>query len=428
MTAFPRQPLPPSLYAETARPAPPTPPLDGDARASVAIVGGGFTGLSTALHCTEAGIDAVVIEAHEPGWGASGRNGGQVNPGLKPDPQQVEADFGADLGRRMVAMAWDAPNLVFELIRRHQIVCEASQTGTLRAAYGTRTARAIRTSHAQGERRGMPVELLERDAVRDATGTDRYRVALLDRRGGFVNPLGYARGLAQAAMQAGARVHGATPALSVSRDGAGWAVRTPRGTLRAERLVLATNGYTDWLWPRLRRSIVPVFSGIVATEPLPEPIAARVMPSRSVLYELGSITTYYRLDAENRLLMGGRSPLRDIGTADELSYLANYARRLFPSLRDVRFGHGWSGQLAITTDHYPHVHEPAPGVLACLGYNGRGVAMATAMGRQIARHLATGAAMDMPVTTLRAISFHGLWRGAVAARVTYGRIRDRLPI
>ena len=151
MTAPLRRPLPPSLYAETARPAPPTPPLDGDARASVAIVGGGFTGLSTALHCAEAGIDAVVIEAHEPGWGASGRNGGQVNPGLKPDPQQVEADFGADLGRRMVAMAWDAPNVVFELIRRHQIVCEASQTGTLRAAYGARTARAIRASFAQGE-------------------------------------------------------------------------------------------------------------------------------------------------------------------------------------------------------------------------------------------------------------------------------------
>ena len=245
-----RKPLPPSLYAETARPAAPTPPLDGDKRVAVAVVGGGFTGLSAALHLAEAGADVAVLEAQEPGWGASGRNGGQVNPGLKHDPDAIEADFGPDLGARMVAMSGDAPNVVFDLIRRHQITCEAMQGGTLRAAFSRRSAAAVRTSAAQGARRGGPVTVLEGDAIAAATGARRYICAMLDRRGGQVNPLGYARGLAQAAMQAGAAVHGATPVTAMRRNGGEWHVATPTGTVRAEHVVLATNGYTDDLWPR----------------------------------------------------------------------------------------------------------------------------------------------------------------------------------
>jgi glycine/D-amino acid oxidase-like deaminating enzyme len=419
-----RIPLPRSLYAETARPAVPTPPLDGDRRVSVAVVGGGFTGLSAALHLAERGVDVAVLEAQEPGWGASGRNGGQVNPGLKHDPDRIEADFGPDLGGRMVAMSGNAPNLVFELIRRHQISCEAQQSGTLRAAIHPRSAAAVRATAEQCARRGMPVTLLERAAVAQATGTGRYRCAMLDTRGGKVNPLGYARGLAQAALQAGAAVHGATPVTRMSRNGREWHLATPTGTVRAGQVVLATNGYTDDLWPGLRRSIVPVFSAIVASEPLAPALAAAIMPAQSVLYEAEAVTVYYRLDQSGRLLMGGRSPLRDITTPGELSYLVRYARRLWPQLDGVRWTHAWSGQLAITPDHYPHLHEPAPGVIACLGYNGRGVAMATAMGPQLARRILGegGGGIDMPVTTMRQIPLHALWRSAVAARVVYGRI------
>jgi glycine/D-amino acid oxidase-like deaminating enzyme len=236
-----RKPLPRSLYAETARPVVATPPLDGDRRVDVCVIGGGFTGLSAALPLAQQGVDVAVLEAHEPGWGASGRNGGQVNPGLKRDPDEVEADFGADLGRRMVALSGDAPSVVFRLVERHQIECDALQSGTVRAALSARDAAAVRASAEQGRRRDAPVELLDRDAVRAVTGTERYACAMLDRRGGQVNPLGYARGLAQAAVQAGAAVHGATPALKVQRNGI-WNVRTPTGTVRADKLILATNG------------------------------------------------------------------------------------------------------------------------------------------------------------------------------------------
>ena len=416
-----RRPLPRSLYAETARPAVATPPLDGSRRVDVCVIGGGFTGLSAALHLAQQGVEVAVLEAHEPGWGASGRNGGQVNPGLKHDPDQVEADFGADLGRRMVALSGDAPNVVFRLIERHQIECDALQSGTLRAAFAARDAASVRASAEQWMRRDAPVALLESDAARAATGTDRYACAMLDRRGGQVNPLGYARGLAQAAMQAGAAVHGATPALDVRRNGL-WHVRTPTGTVLADKLVLATNGYTGDVWPGLRRSVVPVFSAIVASEPLPR------VPMQSVLYELGRVTVYYRFDRANRLLMGGRSVQRDIADPAELRYLISYAERLWPEVRGARWTHGWSGQLAITPDHYPHVHEPHESVLVCLGYNGRGVAMSTAMGPQLARRVIGGssAAIDMPITTMKQIPFHALWRSAVKARVVYGQVRDWL--
>jgi glycine/D-amino acid oxidase-like deaminating enzyme len=417
-------PLPRSLYRETARPAPDTTPLDGDRSVSVAIVGAGFTGLSTALHLAERGVAAAVLEQHELGWGASGRNGGQVNPGLKPDPDQVEADFGPDLGARMVALSGDAPNVVFELIGRHQIVCEALQSGTLRTALHGRALNGVRTTAEQWMRRSAMVSLLDREAISGLTGTDRYLGAVLDRRGGQLNPLGYARGLAAAAMQAGAAVFGDTKVLRINRNGGHWHVGTATGTVTAEKIVLATNGYTGDLWPGLRRSIVPVYSAIVASEKVPDD----VMPTRSSLYEMGNVTVYYRKDRDNRILMGGRSAQRDVSQPEELQSVIDYAIRLWPALRGLRWTHAWSGQLAITTDHYPHVHELEETVLICLGYNGRGVAMSTAMGVELARRVvgARAAEISMPITGIRQIPMHGLWKSAVEARVTYGRIRDFL--
>jgi glycine/D-amino acid oxidase-like deaminating enzyme len=421
-------PLPPSLYAATARPAPPTPPLEGDAQADVLVIGAGFTGLSTALHLAERGVRVVVLDAAEPGWGASGRNGGQVNPGLKPDPDEVERDFGPDLGGRTVRFAWGAPETTFDLIRRWQIACDARQGGTLRAAYQPRHAEGLRRSAEQGMRRGFPVRLLDRDAARAATGHDRYLAIMLDASGGDLQPLDYARGLAGAAQRAGARIHGGTRVTALAREGGIWRATTPGGVVRADKVVLGTNGYTDDLWPGLRRSVVPVFSSIVATAPLAPGVADGIMPLRGSLYESGNITVYLRVDQAGRLLFGGRGPQRPIESEAPVRYLIRYAERLWPSLAGARWTHGWNGQLAMTKDHYPHIHEAAPGLYACLGYNGRGVALSTAMGGEIAR-LATGTPprdIAMPVTPIRTIAFHGFWRLGVMAKVMEGRIRDRL--
>ncbi|WP_158802035.1 MULTISPECIES: FAD-binding oxidoreductase [unclassified Acidisoma] len=429
MSASAARPLPPSLYAETAIAAPDLPRLEGKARATVGVIGGGITGLSTALHLAERGIDVALVEAHEPGWGASGRNGGQVNPGLKPDPDDVERDFG-ELGQRMVRFSYAAPEALFRLVERHQLRCEARQAGTLRAATNAKTLSGLAKLAAQYERRGLSAQLLDAAAAAEATGTVRYTGILRDPTGGSVQPLGYARGLAKAATSAGARIFAASPATALLREAGGWRITTPNGVLSAERLVIGTNGYSDDLWPKLRRSVVPLFSGITATEKLPEAVAATIMPGGGVLYELGHITVYYRVDVEGRLLMGGRSASRDLAGPDAFGFLQDYARRLWPALTGVRWTHGWNGQLAMTPDHYPHLHEPEPDVLIALGYNGRGVAMATAMGGIIARRIAGEApdTLDMPVTAITPMRLHALWPLAVQGTIAWGRLRDRLGV
>ena len=414
-----------NLYPETAPPAPATPPLMGEHRCDVAVVGGGFTGLSAALHLAEAGRTVTVLEAHEPGWGASGRNGGQVNPGLKENPDAVVQRHGADLGKRMVDFSYAAPDLVFELIRRHQIRCEARQGGTLRLATHARSVAALRDLAADCLRRGMPVELLEGDALRAATGTGFYPAGLLDRRGGDLNPLAYARGLAHAAQQAGANVHGDSRVQTLRPIAGGWELVTPQGRLIATQVLLATNGYTDRLWPGLRESVVPVYSAIAATEPMPEEVARTVFPLRGSAYETGRMTVYYRVDEARRLVLGGRGPMADMSGPEPLGHLISHAEQLWPGLRGLRWTHGWNGQIAITTDHYPHVHELAPQLYACLGYNGRGVAMGTAMGRQIAQMLG-GGAFDMPFSPLQPIRFHRFWPIGVKVEVLRGRLLDWL--
>jgi glycine/D-amino acid oxidase-like deaminating enzyme len=420
--------LPPSLYAVTARPPVTAPPLTESRSAAVAVVGAGFTGLSTALHLAERGIDVVVLEAGQPGWGASGRNGGQVNPGLKYEPSEITRDFGEDLGRRMVALSGAAPQGVFDLIERHQISAEARRGGTMRAAFTEKNVRAIHAAAAEQIALGAPMEPQDAAGMARLTGTPRYLGGSLDRRGGSVNPLGYARGLAQAAINAGAAIHGGTQVTSVRKDGLRWVLETPGGAVTAERIVLATNGYTDGLWPKLRQTVVPVFSAIAATEELPEEIARTILPEGGVLYEIASLTVYYRLDVSGRLLMGGRSISRDRSDPARFTRLTRYGERLFPAIKGLGWAYFWNGQLAITPDHYPHLHEPAPGVIAALGYNGRGVAMATAMGGEIARRIlgATDAEMNMPVTDIKPMKFHALWKTGVAARVAYGRIQDWL--
>ncbi len=421
------EPLPPSLYAATTPPGPIPPPLRADAVTDVAIVGGGFTGLSVALHLAEAGIDTVLLEAHEPGWGASGRNGGQVNPGLKLDPDAIVAKFGEAVGQELIDLSYGGPQALFDTIARHQIRCDARQQGTLRAARGAIAGEAVRASADQCIRRGMPVEWLDAEAMHRITGSDTYAGGMLDRRGGDVNPLALARGLAQAAANAGVRLHGGTRVTALRREGELWHLATGSGgTLSAKRVVLGTNGYSDRrLMPGLAQSVIPVFSSIVATGPLPSGLAEAMLPARCSVYEAGTITVYYRIDQQGRLVLGGRGPQRPIGSVDPVRYLIRHAERLWPGLRGaVTWTHGWNGQLAMTRDHLPHLHTPAPGLYALLGYNGRGVALSHALGKALAAALATGARMPLPGTPVVPVPLHRFWRIGVSAGMLAGRVRD----
>lgn len=417
---------PQCLYLATARPAVPTPPLRADVRAEVAVVGGGYTGLSTALQLAERGTAVTLLEAHEPGWGAAGRNGGQVNAGLKHEPDEVEQHFGAIYGPRLVQLAGHAPAYLFGLIERLGIECEARREGTIRAARRPRHAAALRTSIEQWRRRGVLLETWDAGQVAAATGTRRYAAASFDPRGGSVNPLALARGLAAAAIGAGAVIHGDSRALRLERTGSGWRIDTPGGSVHAEKVVLATDGYSDALWPGLRTSIVPLYSSIIASEPLPAELAASILPGGGVVYESGEITTYYRLDRDRRLLMGGRGAQRRATRRAEYKHLLQIALRLWPALATVSWTHWWNGQFALTPDFYPRLHMPERNLLIALGYSGRGVALATAFGPQLAAACsgADVASLALPVTRVPRVPFHRLWRVAVAARVAYGRLLD----
>ena len=417
----PASPGPPiSPWTVTAEPPPETRALEGNRRADVAVVGAGYTGLSAALHLAERGADVVVLDAAEPGWGASGRNGGQVIPGLKDDPDELERKFGPETGRRMWQISGGAADFVFELIARHKISCQAQQAGWISAAPHSAAVETLRARAEQWQRRGAPVELLDRRRVAELTGTTCYAGGMLDRRAGALHPLAYARGLARAAKEAGASIHGRSAATRLEAQAGSWRVVTPAGTVTASTVILATNAYTDDLWPGLRRTVLPVQSYQVATRPLPEEVRRRVLPGGQAVSDLRRILFYFRLDPDGRLLMGGRGPLNDTGDPALFARLEAVAARFFPQIGVPQWEHRWSGRVALTADHLPHLHEPRPGALIGLGYNGRGVGMATVMGKLLADRAlgASPAELGWPVTPIAPIPLHA-WRQPVITLVLH---------
>jgi glycine/D-amino acid oxidase-like deaminating enzyme len=422
-------PLPPSLWAATARPAPETPPLDASRTTDVAIVGAGYSGLCAALQLRQSGVTVVVLEAGEPGWGASGRNGGQVIPGLKHDPDELVAMYGAEAGEHLVRVAGGAPDTVFDLIERHGIDCDARRCGWIQPAFAVADVGVVARRAAQWQSRGAPVTVLDRDGVRRLVGSPLYHGGLLDRRAGSVQPLSYARGLARAAQKAGALVCGGSRVVALARTGAGWKVTTAQGaTVSAERVLLATNGYTDELWPRLRQTVIAANSFQVATTRLSDRMRETVLPEGHVASDTRKLLLYYRFDHQNRFIMGGRGPFSEPVGPASYRHLEKVISLLFPQLEGVRCEFYWSGRVALTRDHVPHVHQPAPGLTIFLGYHGRGVAMATTLGTLVAKHLVAPKdnPLPLPVTDIRPIPLHALHRLYATALLQMYRVGDYL--
>lgn len=425
--------MPPSLWTATAAPPPEAEPLRGEGRADVCVIGGGYTGLSAALHLAEAGAAVTVLEAGEVGFGASGRNGGQVIPGLKVEPDEIERRFGPDRGARIVELAAGTADFVFRLIERHGIACDARQDGWIRAAHSPAALRQIADTVRQWFRHGVKLEELDRDALRRLVGTQAYVGGFLDRRGGCLQPLSYARGLAGVAQRLGARIHTRTLAAALIPDGREWLVRTDGGTVRALQVIIATNAYSGLaaprgLWGPLSRSVVPVHSSQAATMRLPDAIRARILPGGQGVSDTRRLLRYFRIDPSGRLIMGGRGRSRESSDPATYRTLMDAALDLFPELAGQGWHFFWSGQVALTADHLPHLHELAPAIFAGLGYNGRGVAMATVMGKLLADR-AQGVPADrlpFPTTELRTIALHGLHRPVLPLVVGWKRLLDRV--
>jgi len=402
-----------SLWAATAGPAQDYPPLKGDVRTDVVIVGAGFAGLSSALHLAERGVDVVVLEAMEPGFGASGRNGGQVISGLKDGLEpMLRVRFGAEATERLYDFADRTADTVFDLIERHEIDCDASRRGWIQGAHSSAAAERMKSKAENRARRGHDVAYLDATESARLTGSNWYRGGFLDRRGGQLQPLKYARGLAGAAAAAGCRIHAGTPATSVERKNDRWQITTPKGEVSAERVLLCTNGYsamTD-IVPSLSKSVVPFFSYQVATAPISDNLRRAILPEGHCVSDTRRLLGYYRFDAEGRFLMGARGRIDGSLRDDAFDLARRRLRELMPELAEQPLAYFWNGRVAVTPDYFPRVMELAPGLHAAVGWNGRGVAMTSAMGPVLADWLCGKPAGDlpMPVLPVRSIPFHGL--------------------
>lgn len=414
------------LWADAAGAAPPRPTLTSALRTKVAVIGAGYTGLSAALHLCHAGMDVVVLESADVGAGASGRNGGQVIPGLKHDPDLLEAMFGAALGTRLVQTVASGPAFVFDLIRQHQIDCDAVQAGWLQLATTPSALGAIHARARQWQSRGGAVETLDADAARRFSGSTRYVGGLLDRRGGTVQPLAYARGLAAVVERSGGRIFANSAAQSLTRSNASWRITTAAGEVCADQVILATNAFEHSLFEPLRRSFVAVPSYQVATEPLPLNVRRTILPQGQAVSDTWHLLRYFRLDAAGRLIMGSRGMFGNPPPAVQARHHYRAVSEIYPQLRGIRFEYHWGGMVAMTADHLPHLHELAPGLFAGLGYNGRGVAMATTMGRILAQRTlgASAAEAGFPETSPRVYPFHRFSRWGVRATIQYYRLLD----
>lgn len=377
-------------------------PGDIGGSCDVAIVGGGFTGLSSALHCSEKGLNCQVLEARTVGYGGSGRNVGLVNAGLWLPPQDVQGLLGRDKGAALVQTLGDMPSYVFSLIEKHQIRCEVQRNGTIHAAHSPKGFEELRGRAEEWQRLGAPVELLSADQAAEKTGTQAFHGGLLDRRAGTINPMGYARGLARAAHAAGAKITTGVTVTNLSRQGDHWVVKTDRGALSAKKVVIATNAYTDDLWPGLKQTFTMIHFFQVATEPLGER-AAHILKERQGLWDTAPVMFSLRRDDFGRLIIGSMGA--DLGGLSRRWARTNL-NRLFPELGDVAFEDSWHGQIAMTPDHMFHIHRLAEGLYTPVGYNGRGITTGTMFGRSLSE-LFTGSpedALPVPVTDLKPVS------------------------
>jgi glycine/D-amino acid oxidase-like deaminating enzyme len=419
-------PLAPSLWAATAPPPPPTPPLDTSASADVCVIGAGYAGLSTALHLAERGVKVVVLEANEPGWGGSGRNGGQVIPGIKYDPDELEQKF-PDTAERLIPFVGGTADAVFDLIRRHRLEVPHARAGWIQGAHTPASVETVRGRAEQWARRGADAEFLDKASAERLLGTPQYDAGWIDRRGGAVQPLAYARELARVALAAGVGIHGKTRAAALARNGGRWTVSTEGGaSVTADRVVVCTNGYTGDLVPKLRETIIAPNSFQIATAPLSDNLRRSTLPEGQVTSDTRKLLLYFRMDHTGRFIMGGRGPFREPNGPEDWAHLERVLVKMFPQLKGTPIAYRWCGRVALTRDFLPHLHEPEPGLMIDIGCMGRGVGLQTAMGMKLAEYVATGnrSALPFPVTGIRPLPLHRLHKAYVSAIIAWYRLTD----
>ncbi|HET7716184.1 MAG TPA: FAD-binding oxidoreductase [Bauldia sp.] len=445
----------PSLYAASADPAPAFPRLREDVRTNVAIIGGGYTGLSAALHLAEAGIGAVVVEANSVGWGASGRNGGQLHSGQRRDQDWLEATLGQDAARALWRLAEEAKALALGLIARHRIDCEW-RAGLIEVVH---KARLVRDERAYVDKLRdvygyAPVEWLDRDEVAAATGTRHYHGGRVDRGAGHLDPLKFAQGIARAAVHAGARIYEGTNAIRISGDATNGFLlhcrsvaaprrpgrEAPRGGMQpaarhidaavaADMIILAGNGYLRGIDPETEARVMPIDNYILATEPIGAGRPGGIIPGGEAVSDTRFVVYYFRPTWDGRLIFGGGETYTPRPPRDLAAFVRRHMLRVYPQLAQTRISHAWGGTLAITMKRLPFVRRLRPGVYVAAGYSGQGVALAPFAGKIIADAIRGDPSRLDRFAALPVPPFPGgrmLRYPALVAGMTWYALRDRI--
>jgi gamma-glutamylputrescine oxidase len=421
---------PQSWYAATAETLPPFPPLRGAARADVCVVGAGYTGLSAALHLAEAGLDVVLLEAQRVGFGASGRNGGQLGSGQRMEQTALERLVGADDAAHLWRLGEEAKDLVKGLVARHGIACHL-KPGVAHACF---TAREMAQEHAYAahlaEHYGYDrIEALDRDAMHALCPSPAYHGGTLDMGAAHLHPLSLALGLARAAQTAGVRIYEGSEVHDVRR-GARVRVATDAGHVEADRVLLACNGYLGGLERRVAARVMPINNFIVATAPLGDE-AARVLTRDVAVADTKFVVNYFRLSHDKRLLFGGGESYGYRFPRDIHATVRRPMLEIFPHLADIPLDYAWGGTLAITMKRLPYLARVAPDILSASGYSGHGLGMATLAGRLMAEAVRGGSAGFDCLARVPCPAFPGgaaLRTPLLVLAMSWFALRDRLSI
>mgnify|MGYP000395068721 FL=1 len=374
---------PQSWYAADAKPLAPFPPLRGEVQADVCIVGGGYTGLSAALHFAELGYEVALLEAHRVGFGASGRNGGQLGSGQRMDQDGLEDLMGSDVARTFWDMAEDAKSLVKDLIERHNINCHI-KPGIADLGFGKSDVKelqdyALKLQDTYGYADAIP---LDQEAAHALCPSPAYKGGMMDRGAAHLQPLSFALGLAKAASTAGAHIYEMSHVHHI-KEGAQVIVQTDKGRIKADHVILAGNGYLGNLNRKVAARVMPINNFIAATEPLGED-AAKVLREDIAVADTKFVVNYFRLSHDNRLLFGGGESYGYRFPSDMAAKVRKPMSEIFPHLRDVKIDYAWGGTLGITMKRMPYLARVAPNILSASGYSGHGVGNAVQAGKLMA--------------------------------------------
>jgi gamma-glutamylputrescine oxidase len=420
---------PNSYYFVTAATLPEQAALVESVRADVCIVGAGFTGLSTALHLAQAGLSVVVLEAQRIGWGASGRNGGQLYGGQRQDVDWLEAHFGDAQARRLWQFGEDARDLVKTLIRDLAIECDLTP-GIAAVAHRRRHvahyhAMADKLANKYGRR---SLQKLDARETRDLLGTDAYFGGYVDWDAAHLHPLNLALGVARRCLALGVRIYEGTRAIAFD-DAGTVTVRTIAGTVTADFLVLAANAHLGKLAPKLAGRIMPINNFMVATEPLDAALAREINPRRVAVGDSRFVINYFRMSQDRRLLFGGGENYRPQFPADIAAFVRPYLLKIYPQLAAAAIDYAWGGTLAITLNRLPHFGRLSPHVYFAHGYSGQGVALAHLAGQLLAQAIAGDTERFDVFARLPTRPFPGgrwLRWPALVLGMTYFALRDRI--